>query len=248
MDHASHIELQQKLHRLEQALERCERLALASLYASAVIHEVNNPLEAITNLVYITKIQKRDAALVAENMDIIQQQLAILGKMTSQALKFHRAQTEARDWDLVAIAESALKLHAGKIARHGVTVDSRFSRPAVAQIFGSEILQVISNLILNAIDALPRKNGRISIRVRTCGHSACVTVSDNGKGMPVHIAQHLFEPYMTSKTQGIGLGLWLSRRIVVKQNGTLRFRTSQRAGRSGTAFRISLPLRAPNNP
>jgi signal transduction histidine kinase len=95
-------------------------------------------------------------------MEIIEQQLAILREVTGQALTFHRTQAEAQDWDLVAITESALKLHADKITRHGVTVDSRFQRPTVARAFGTEILQVVSNLILNALDALPRGNGRIS--------------------------------------------------------------------------------------
>lgn len=139
---------------------------------------------AITNLVYLTKANHEDSSLASENLEIIEQQLAILREVTGQALTFHRTQAEAQDWDLVAITESALKLHADKITRHGVTVDSRFQRPTVARAFGTEILQVVSNLILNALDALPRENGRISFRVRT----------------------------------------------------------SQKPGRSGTSFRISLPL------
>lgn len=242
MNEARPTDLEQRLPRVEEALERCERMTLANRYAGAIMHEVNNPLEAIANLVYLTKIQKNNPDVVSGNMEIVEQQLAILSQVTSQALTFHRVQAEARDWDLVEIAESALKLHAEKIARHRITVVPSFQRPAVTRAFGTEILQVISNLLLNAMDALPRENGRISFRVRTRGRSVHITISDNGKGMPAEVAGRLFEPYMTTKVKGTGLGLWLSKRIIVKHNGTLRFRTSQRAGRCGTSFRITLPL------
>ena len=248
MHEASQTDLKQRLRQVEGALEQCQKMALASRLAGALMHEVNNPLEAITNLVYLTKLRNDDPALVSENMGIIEQQLAILSKVTSQALTFHRTQAEAHDWDLVAIAESSLKLHSDKITRHGVTVDSRFQRPAVTRVFGTEILQVVSNLILNALDALPRENGRLSFRVRTHGEAIHITLADNGSGIPAHVAKRLFEPYMTTKTQGTGLGLWLSNRIIVKHGGMLRFRTSQKSGRNGTTFRITLPVTSLSRP
>lgn len=231
----------QKLHQLEAALEQCERFGLANRYVSAIMHEVNNPLEAIINLVYITKAQKDNPAIVAENMETIEQQLALLSKVTSQALAFHRKEVEAKEWDLVAIAESALKLHAGKIARRRATTHTRFDGHAPVRVMGTEILQVLSNLILNALDALPSVDGRIHVRVRTRGKFVHIVIADNGSGIPAHIAPRLFEPYLTSKPQGTGLGLWLSKRIIAKHRGRLAFRSSLREGRRGTAFRIVLP-------
>src|ERR1700722_697296 len=187
MNEASQTDLERRVRRVEGALERCERMGLASRYAGAIMHEVNNPLEAITNIVYLTKTHKNDPAAVSENMEIIEQQLATLSQVTSQALTFHRAQPEAKDWDLAEIAESALKLHTDKIARHGIMVDSNLQRPVMTRAFGTEILQVISNLLLNAMDALPRENGRISLRIRTRGQSVHITISDNGSGMPAHV-------------------------------------------------------------
>jgi signal transduction histidine kinase len=235
----------QKLRQLEAALERCERFGLANRYVSAIIHEVNNPLEAITNLVYLTKTQKENPALVAENMETIEQQLALLSKVTSQALAFHRKELEPKEWDLVAIAESALKLHAAKIARHRATTHTKFDGHAPLRVMGTEILQVISNLILNAIDALPAEGGRIHVRVKTRGKFVHIVIADNGSGVPAHIASRVFEPYLTSKPEGTGLGLWLSRRIIAKHSGKVIFRTSNREGRQGTAFRIVLPLTEP---
>lgn len=235
-------DIEERLRLAEDALERSERLAVASRYAGAIMHEVNNPLEAITNLVYLTKLQKDDPEQVVSNMLIIEEQLQTLGRVTSQALAFHREQAEAREFDLVQIAESALKLHADKLSRHGVAVNRRFQGPAIAHIYGSEILQVVSNLILNAIDAMPRGTGQICIRVRQCPRRVHLTLTDNGPGIPEHFAGRLFEPYVTSKSSGTGLGLWLSHRIVKKHRGSLRFRTSRRSSRSGTTFRISLPI------
>ena len=233
--------VEERLRQAECALERSERLAVASRYASAVMHEVNNPLEAITNLVYLTKLQKTDPEQVLQNMLVIEEQLQTLGRVTSQALTFHREQPEAKDTDLVHIAESALKLHACKLAGQGVRVRRRFRGPAVARVYGSEILQVVSNLILNAIDVLPRGEGKICICVKAYPQRVHLTVADNGPGVPEHFETKLFEPYVTSKVSGTGLGLWLSRRIVHKHSGSLRFRTSRRTHRSGTTFRLSLP-------
>ena len=233
--------LRERLNQAETALERSERLAVANRYSGAIMHEVNNPLEAITNLVYLTKIHKDIPHQVLENMLVIEEQLETLGRVTSQALTFHREHSEAEEFNLVDIAESALRLHADKLTRHRIRVDRQFQGSSKATVFGSEILQVLSNLILNAVDALPRGEGRISVRVKSRGQRVDILISDNGEGIPDSLSSRLFEPYITSKISGTGLGLWLSHRIISKHRGTLRFRTSRRNGRSGTSFRISLP-------
>lgn len=170
--------VQDRLIRAEQALERSDRLAIASLYAGATMHEVNNPLEAITNLVYLTQVQRHDPDQVQENMLIIERQLETLGRITKQALTFYRDQPSAQELDLVGIAESALRLHADKLRRHGITVNRQFRGPASTKVFGNKILQVLSNLILNASDALLGGGGRLTVRVSVTGRMAHITVSD----------------------------------------------------------------------
>ena len=234
-------ELKARLEMAELALERSERLAVASRYAGAIMHEVNNPLEAITNLVYLTKSEKDNPAQVLENMNVIEDQLKILGRVTKQALTFHREHSDASELDLVEIAEAALKLHSDKLTRHGIQVDRRFRGPAMVRVSGSQILQVISNLILNATEVLSRGTGRICVSVKRCPRCVHMTVSDNGPGIPERYASRLFEPFVTSKASGTGLGLWLSARIITKHQGSLRFRTSRREGKTGTTFRIQLP-------
>jgi signal transduction histidine kinase len=231
--------LRLRLDQCEQALQRCEQLAVASRYAGAVMHEVNNPLAAIANLVFLTKLQAANRAQVLENMDVIETQLLTLGNVTRRVLAFHRDQGEATESDLIEIVESALKLHSERLLSSKVSLRRDFRGPAIVSVFGGEILQLISNLLLNALEALPSEQPKLCVRVQARPNAVHITVSDNGTGMPSHVRKTLFEPYVTTKQTGTGLGLWLSQRIVDKHRGRICVRTSQREGRRGTTFRLS---------
>ena len=234
-------ELSARLRAAEEALLRSERLAVASRYAGAIMHEVNNPLEALTNLVYITKHEPADPDRVQRNMEIAESQLLRLGEITRKTLSFYREQTETKDFDLVEIAESALKAHSHRTNRQNVTIRKRVAGPAVASVFAGEILQILSNLILNSLDALPENDPVLCVRVRTSQDKVHITIADNGAGIEPSIYENMFQPHRTTKSHGTGLGLWLSRRIIEKHNGTISCRSSRRPGRSGTTFRLSLP-------
>lgn len=108
--------------------------------------------------------------------------------------------------------------------------------PALAKMRGSEILQVVSNLIINSVDALPRGVGRMWIGVKASKETVHVAVADDGPGIAEDIAPQLFGPYVTNKTSGTGLGLWLSKRIAEKQGGSPRFRTSRMESAKGRSF------------
>jgi signal transduction histidine kinase len=236
--------LQEKLQLAEEALERSERMAVANRFAGAIMHEVNNPLEAITNLVFLTKLNAGDRAQVLENMETIDQQLSTLGAVTRRSLKFHHDHSILTECDLVEVAKSALKIHADKIRRHHISVDPLFCESARAFIYEAEILQVISNLLLNALEALSTctNNRRLLIRVAQTGATAHITIADSGPGIPESFKRNLFQAYQTSKPSGTGLGLWISKRIIDRHHGNIRLKTSRRAGLSGTAFRVSIPL------
>jgi C4-dicarboxylate-specific signal transduction histidine kinase len=238
----ANLKLQKRLEQTEQALQRCERLTVASRYAGAVMHEVNNPLAAITNLVYLTALQADDPDRVRENLRVIDTQLKTLSKVTSQVLTFHREQPCAKDFDLIEIMESALKLHANRLENSNIALTRDFRRPAIASVFASEILQVVSNLLLNAFDAMPSKSAQLQLRIYTRKDAVHITVSDNGIGIPPEVRKRLFTPHLTTKATGTGLGLWLSMGIVQKHGGSLRVRTSHLPGKSGTTFRLSLPI------
>ena len=241
-DDLTTAELKERLVRVEESLRQSERHAIAGRYAGAVMHEVNNPLEALNNLVYLTQRESHHAEQVRKNMHDAEAQLERLGEITRKTLSYYREQSEAKDVDLVEIAESALRIHAHRFSANSVVVRRHFPQPVVTKVFAGEILQVFSNLILNALDALPETNAILWMRVRMLGQRGHIIIADNGRGIHPSMHNTLFEPYVTTKSSGTGIGLWLSKRIIDKHRGTIRFRSSQAPGRSGTIFRLSLPL------
>jgi signal transduction histidine kinase len=174
-------------------------------------------------------------------MEIAETQLLRLGEITRKTLSFYREQTEASHFDLIEIAESALKIHSHRVKRQNVDIRKRVAGPAVASVFAGEILQILSNLILNSLDALPESGAVLCVRVRTSQGKVHITIADNGAGIEPSIYENMFQPHRTTKSQGTGLGLWLSRKIVEKHNETIRCRSSRQPGGSGTTFRLSLP-------
>jgi signal transduction histidine kinase len=234
-------DLSERLRAAEEALRRSERLAVASRYAGAIMHEVNNPLEALTNLVFIAKQSVNDPQTVRKSMELAESQLLRLGEIARKTLSFYREQTEAREFDLVEIAESALKIHAHRARRQNIMVQMKAEGPAYATVYASEILQVLSNLIINSYDALPEAGGTLCLRVKNRGDRIHITVADNGSGMEPGIYKNIFQAHNTSKSYGTGLGLWLSHGIAKKHQGSMACRSSVARGKSGTTFRLSLP-------
>jgi signal transduction histidine kinase len=176
-----------------------------------------------------------------DDMESVDKQLSMLANVTRRSLSLHRDQNEMKDLDVAEIVKAALKMYEDTIARHGIQVECNISGSTVASVREGEILQVISNLLLNALDALPLANGRLSIQVINEPPWVQITISDNGKAVPDELTENLFEPYTTSKPTGTGLGLWLSKRIITRYKGAIRFTTSHSANKSGSSFCISLP-------
>jgi signal transduction histidine kinase len=235
-------QLRERLRLAEESLRQSERLAIAGRFAGAVIHEVNNPLEALTNLVYLTKQKADDPDHVRRNMLVAETQLDRLGEIARKTLSFYREQSEAKDFDLVEIAESALRIHAHRLTARSVALRKDLPEKLMVRVLGGEMLQVFTNFILNAIDAMPEKGAVLCLRMRTDKERAYITISDNGHGISPSVRKNLFEPYVTNKSTGTGVGLWLSKRILDKHKGTIRFRSSHEPGKSGTTFRVSLPI------
>jgi len=205
------------------------------------MHEVNNPLEALTNLVYLTKNLADEPQSVRENMALAEKQLSYLSSVARKTLSFYRDQAEARDFDMVDIAESALKIHAERARKQNVAVQMTTDGPAYAPVFASEILQILSNFIINSFDALPNEGGVLRVRVRKAGDFVIITVADNGKGIEENIYKSMFSAHNTSKSTGTGLGLWLSRGIAEKHGGVIRCRSTVVSAKHGTTFRLILP-------
>ena len=233
----------------EQTLRVSERLTQAGRLSATIAHEIRNPLDTVTNLVYLLQHDSNSADVTQQYLQMASEELSRITQITGQLLTFHR---EARHPVFVSISEvldSVLTLYAPQIRRADITVETRFATTAQVRGFPGELRQVFSNLVGNAIDAMP-SGGRLLLSLREgflSSDSTCkgvrVTIIDTGSGMPLGVRRNLFAPFYTTKGEkGTGLGLWVSRGIIEKHEGTIHVISSVRDGRSGTAFSVFLPF------
>ena len=236
----------------EEALRRSEKLAAVGQLTSSIAHEINNPVEAVTNLLYLV----RHATSLEEAhgyASTAEDELMRVAEITLQTLRFHRHQTRLGPVDLADLAHAVVRLYQSRLLLRSVDVRWRIRpTPAVSGLEG-EIRQVLNNLVRNAMEAT-EVGGHIAVRVRsqvdrsTGRPGVRITVADTGEGIRPDIARHLFEPFQTSKEQtGTGLGLWVSKGIVEKHDGQIRVR-SRRGERHGTVFAIWLPVEPEPHP
>jgi signal transduction histidine kinase len=189
----------------------------------------------------LTKNGPGDLDQVRERMQLIEVQLGRLGEITRKSLAFYR-ESEPAAFDLVEIAESAIRLHLHGMPTGRLNVIKDFPREAVVHGRAGELLQVLSNLFLNALDALPEQDAKFWVRIRIVGQRVQMVIADNGQGIPTSVRARLFKPFETGKSKGTGIGLWLSKQIMDRHSGTIRFRSSQRSGKSGTVFQLTIPV------
>jgi signal transduction histidine kinase len=233
----------QQLKACEENLRRYHQLALAGRLVGATMHEVNNRLAALTNLIFLVRTLSDCSLRGVEYLDEADSQLRSLGEITSRSLAFIRLDTEAKEIDLVDLATSALRLHNEQISKKRINVQTRSSESALARVKKGEIFQVVTNLLLNSIEALPH-SGNLHVRVAMRRSNAIITIADNGTGIPESMRETLFDSFKSDKSEGNGLGLWIVKEIVHGHGGAIQYRSSSVSGRSGTIFRISLPIQS----
>lgn len=228
----------------EYALRTAEKIAATGKLAHAIAHEINNPLEALTNLIYL--------AQASDSLEVVQgflthanEELARIARITRQTLAFHRDSRDPVALDVGQLVCEVVSLYQRSAAARRVRIvcDSR-PTPAIFGFHG-QLCQVFGNLIRNAAEAAPL-GGHVIVRVRPISRAGQpgtrVSVHDGGPGIPPQVQKKLFDPFFTTKElKGSGLGLWVSRNLVLKHHGTIRFRTSSRPAASGTTFEVFLP-------
>jgi signal transduction histidine kinase/FixJ family two-component response regulator len=233
----------------EEMLRRTEKLAVAGRLAASIAHEINNPLEAVTNLLYL--VGRTELTDDARNyLELASHELDRVAQITVQTLRFHRRSSKPVETDLADLVESVLPLFQSRTRLLHAVVESRFRPSPKVLIHDGEIRQVIANLISNATDALG-EGGKLVLRLAPARHGhtgisgVMLTVADSGHGMSPEVLARIYEPFFSTKgATGTGLGLWVSLEIVEKHGGTLRVRSRvarpQQPG--GTVFRLFLPL------
>jgi signal transduction histidine kinase len=233
-----------RVEQLQDALHDSQALALAGQFAAATMHEVNGPLEAITNLNFLVQTNSDDGERVRNYSNLIDEQLLVLSRVSRQTLSFYHSKETVEPIPIAPLAEAALRIYRSKIAAKEIRLVNKVPAEMVVESNAGAMLQLFSNLIGNAVEALPVK-GTLHIRARCTGEEAHILFVDNGRGIPAGIRRRIFEPFFSTKRErGTGLGLAITKAIVERHQGRIRSWTNTQAGRSGTAFRISLPLRA----
>src|SRR5437899_405209 len=208
----------------DEALRRSEKLAAVGQLASSIAHEINNPLESITNLLYLIR-QSESMEDVQYYTTLAQGELARVTEITLQTLRFNRQQSKPAEVDMAELLRTVMALYTGRIVVRGIHADLELvATPRVLALEG-EIRQVMNNLVRNALDAMS-SGGRLLVRLhpQPDWHSGeegvRLTVADTGEGIRPEMRAHLFEPCQTTKEMtGTGLGLWVSVGIVEKTGG-----------------------------
>ncbi len=233
----------------EEALRRSEKLAVAGRLMAAIAHEINNPLEAIINLVYLARTAASHQT-AREYLAGAEAELARITAITTETLKFYRQQNKATSVRIDEIFQSLLVLYREKIASAKVDMKIDFRDVPELVAYGGELRQAFANLLSNAIDASAGAQIRIRIHRARNGagkHGLRVVVADRGTGIPEQVKATMFEPFVTTKgARGTGLGLWITSEIIRKHSGTIRVKSSTDPARHGTVFTVFLPVAAQN--
>ncbi len=232
---------------LEAALHMTERLASVGRLAASVAHEINNPLEAVTNFIYLAAQQPGLPEKVKRYLSLADKELGRVASLAQQTLGFYRRNTNATEIDIGAILQEVLEIYERKLLYKNLFVEQRVDPELTLHGFSGELKQILSNVIGNSIDAVPT-GGKIVVRathnklLKSNTPAVRITIADNGHGIPGEIRKKIFTPFFTTKREvGTGLGLWITRDLVVKAGGAIRFR-SRVGDRSGTVVSFLLPV------
>ena len=233
--------------RAEKLLVQSEKLNAVGRLASSIAHEINNPLESVTNLIYLAQ-EAAVSPQAKEYLDTAEVELRRVSAIANQTLRFHRQATRAKPTAAAELIEATLSVYQGRLNNSNVRIQRRDRSSFPVTCFDGEIRQVLSNLVANAIDAMYPTGGRLLIRNRegtdwrSGRKGLLLTVADTGAGISVNTQKKIFEPFFTTKgLQGTGLGLWISHEIVERHRGSLKVRSSQKEHASGTVFQLFLP-------
>ena len=240
----------------EDALRKTEKLAAAGRLAASIAHEINNPLEAVTNLLYLIRLQDSLGPETRQYVELAQHEVARVSEITQQTLRFYRQSTLPVTANVSELLDSVLTLHQGRVTTLQVEVQRIYQPDVELFCFVGEMRQLFANLIGNALDAMTPGPGRLVLSVRRSRswrdpsvEGVRVSVFDTGCGMSDEVRSRIFEPFFTTKeATGTGLGLWVSAEIIRKHHGAIRIRSRAYADTNhsgpfshGTGFMIFFP-------
>ena len=231
----------------EEALVKNEKLAVVGRMAASISHEINNPLESVTNLLYLIRTQAGINATLADYAAQAEEELARVSHIVTHTLQFNRESKAPQELRMSTLVESALAIYRARLTQSGVRLVCDLREQQTVFCMQTEIRQVLSNLIGNAHDA-SKKGGTLTLRTRdsvnwqTGEKCVRVTIADTGHGMNTNTRSRLFDAFFTTKgLNGTGLGLWVSAEILNRHKASVRVKSRQLEQLGGTIFLLSFP-------
>ena len=235
----------------EALFVQTEKLASVGRMAASIAHEINNPLAAVMNTVYLARKTPEVPEPAVRYLEIAEDELKRVSHITRQVLGFYREGSALKQVAVDSIMESTLDLLQSKIRTKQAKIEKRYRGDLAIRAVGGELRQVFSNLVVNSLESIG-ECGSVKLRITggqcaKCGERLVrITVADNGPGIREAIRSRMFEALFTTKGDtGTGLGLWVSKQIVEKHGGTIRFRSRATGAQTGTVF--SIVLKAESN-
>jgi two-component system, sporulation sensor kinase C len=232
---------------VEETLRESEKLAASGRLAASIAHEINNPLDAVMNLIYLARQEPGDSQR-DQYLEAADKELRRVAHLTAQSLRFYKQSSKPQAVRPVDLICSVLDVYGSQIVNGGIALEQRDRTSEAIVCFESEIRQVFSNLIRNAVDAMQGKPGRLLVRTReatdwkTNSKGVLITVADTGAGIDPSSLTKIYTAFYTTKgINGTGLGLWVSSEIVQRHNGRLKVRSRRNESGGGTVFTLFLP-------
>jgi len=230
----------------EAALLRAEKLAAMGRLASTVAHEINNPLESVTNLLFLAQASQSLDSETQIYLATAERELARLSNITRLTLGFVRTSASADETEMADVVNEVLSIFNHRFETKGVKVERQYEPDVTITIAPHELRQIVTNLIANAADAVGIEHAHIRIRIAREEDKAVLEVEDNGEGIdPIHLPR-IFEAFFSTKEEvGTGIGLWVTRELVEKNGGRISASSSTEVSLpSGatTQFRVEFPV------
>jgi PAS domain S-box-containing protein len=235
--------------RMEQLVIQSEKLAATGRMAAAIAHEINNPLESLINLIYLARKTCTENKKGLEYLLTAEKELERVSHIVRQTLGYYRDTGSPTEVHLHDLIENVLTVYNSRLMAKGITVECHFNDLRRISVSRGEMLQVVSNVIANAIDAMGA-GGSLSIHTRKTagigGDGIQVVVRDQGVGIQQDHLEKVFEPFFTTKGNlGTGIGLWVARQLVERRGGQITIASNTEPGKSGTVVTLYLPLISP---
>ena len=227
---------------LEEALRRSDRLANTGRSVASLAHEINNPIDALSNILFMLRSEKNLSKNQQDLVGVAAHELDRLITITRQTLAPHRQTLQPVVVTVNELLDAVCESFGRKLQQAGITVTRNYADDGQVKLLAGELRQVITNLVSNAIDAMPN-GGTLRLETRVHSPSIEIRVGDTGHGIRPENLEAIFKPFFTTKGErGLGVGLWVSRRIIEKLGGTIAVDSSTGPENHGTWFSIILPM------